>query len=100
MGARCAGARRAWRTLRRMQAADWIAAHLAEQGVERVYEVAGGMIANLIDAIHRAGRIRIVSCHHEQGAGFAAEGDARMRGIPGVAMATSGPGAINLLTAI
>ncbi|HSS31997.1 MAG TPA: thiamine pyrophosphate-binding protein [Solirubrobacterales bacterium] len=83
-----------------MQASDWIAKFLASQRVEAVYEVAGGMIANFIDALHRDGQVRIVACHHEQAAGFAAEGHARMNGIPGVAMGTSGPGAINLLTAL
>jgi acetolactate synthase-1/2/3 large subunit len=83
-----------------LQGADWIAKFLASQRVEAVYEVAGGMIANLIDAIHRDGQVRIVACHHEQAAGFAAEGHARMNGVPGVAMGTSGPGAINLLTAL
>ena len=58
------------------------------------------MIVNLIDALHRDGQVRIVACHHEQAAGFAAEGHARMNGVPGVAMGTSGPGAINLLTAL
>ena len=83
-----------------MQASDWIAKFLAAQRVEAVYEVAGGMIANFIDALHRDGQVRIVACHHEQAAGFAAEGHARMNGVPGVAMGTSGPGAINLLTAL
>jgi acetolactate synthase-1/2/3 large subunit len=83
-----------------LRASDWIAKFLASQGVEAVYEVAGGMIVNLIDAIHRDGQVRIVACHHEQAAGFAAEGHARMNGVPGVAMGTSGPGAINLLTAL
>jgi acetolactate synthase-1/2/3 large subunit len=81
-----------------LRASDWIAKFLASQGVEAVYEVAGGMIVNLIDALHRDGQVRIVACHHEQAAGFAAEGHARMNGVPGVAMGTSGPGAINLLT--
>ena len=75
-----------------MQASDWIAEALVAQGVDTVYEVVGGMIANFIDALHRDGRVRIVSCHHEQAAGFSAEGHARMTGVPGVAMATSGPG--------
>jgi acetolactate synthase I/II/III large subunit len=83
-----------------MQASDWIAETLVAQGVDTVYEVVGGMIANFIDALHRDGRVRIVSCHHEQAAGFSAEGHARMTGVPGVAMGTSGPGAINLLTAV
>jgi acetolactate synthase I/II/III large subunit len=83
-----------------MQASDWIARTLVAEGVEAVYEVTGGMIANFLDSLYRDGRIRIVSCHHEQAAGFAAEGHARMTGVPGVAMGTSGPGAINLLTAV
>jgi acetolactate synthase I/II/III large subunit len=83
-----------------MRASDWIADTLAAQGVEAVYEVVGGMIANFLDALHRDGRVRIVSCHHEQAAGFSAEAHARMTGVPGVAMGTSGPGAINLLTAL
>jgi len=83
-----------------LRASDWIAKFLASQGVDAVYEVAGGMIVNLIDALHRDDQVRIVACHHEQAAGFAAEGHARMNGVPGVAMGTSGPGAINLLTAL
>jgi acetolactate synthase I/II/III large subunit len=83
-----------------LQASDWIAKFLAAQRVEAVYEVVGGMIANFIDALHRDDQVRIVACHHEQAAGFAAEGHARMNGIPGIAMGTSGPGAINLLTAV
>lgn len=83
-----------------MQASDWIAEALVAQGVDTVYEVVGGMIANFIDALYRDGRVRIVSCHHEQAAGFSAEAHARMTGVPGVAMGTSGPGAINLLTAL
>jgi acetolactate synthase-1/2/3 large subunit len=58
------------------------------------------MITHLLDSISRQTSIKIVSCHHEQAAAFAAEGDARIRGIPGVALATSGPGATNLLTGI
>jgi acetolactate synthase-1/2/3 large subunit len=83
-----------------MQASDWIAETLVAEGVDTVYEVVGGMIANFIDALHRDGRVRIVSCHHEQAAGFSAEAHARMTGVPGIAMGTSGPGAINLLTAL
>lgn len=83
-----------------MKAADWIAADLARRGVRSVYEVIGGMTTHLIDAIHRAGVIRIVSMRHEQAAAFAVEGSARMSGIPSVAFATSGPGATNLLTGI
>src|SRR5437763_13602441 len=83
-----------------MLAADYIARFLVSQGVEQVFEVAGGMITRLIDALDRTPGIRLVSMHHEQGAAFAAEGVARMTGVPGVALATGGPGAVNLLTGI
>jgi len=79
---------------------EYIARFLASQGVERVYEVIGGMIARMVDAIALQGEVRIVDCHHEQAAAFAAEGEARLTGVPGVAMGTSGPGAINLLTGL
>ena len=79
---------------------DVIAHFLNDQGVECVFELVGGMITHLLDAIHQAGQVRIVSMHHEQGAAFAAEGHARLTGVPGVAMATSGPGATNLITGI
>ena len=83
-----------------MKVADYIAEYLAEKKVPAVFELVGGMITFLIDSIHCDGRTALISMHHEQGAAFAAEGAARMSGIPGVAMATSGPGATNLLTGI
>lgn len=79
---------------------DYIVEHLAAQGVTHAYELSGGMLAHLLDSFHRLGRVKLVSMHHEQGAGFAAEGWARITGVPGVALATSGPGATNLLTAL
>ena len=83
-----------------MKASDYIARYLEHRGVTHVFELVGGMITFLLDALHQRGSVKIVSMHHEQGAGFAAEGSGRMSGVPGVAMATSGPGATNLLTAI
>ncbi|HEX8104355.1 MAG TPA: thiamine pyrophosphate-binding protein [Solirubrobacteraceae bacterium] len=83
-----------------MLADEYIVRYLASQGVERVYEVIGGMIARIVDVMGQIGEPRIVDCHHEQAAAFAAEGEARLTGVPGVAMATSGPGAINLLTGL
>jgi acetolactate synthase-1/2/3 large subunit len=83
-----------------MKASDYIAEVLSSRGVRSVFEVSGGMIAHLLDSIHRQGKIRIVSMHHEQAAAFAADAAGRMTGVPGVAMATSGPGATNLLTGI
>jgi acetolactate synthase I/II/III large subunit len=83
-----------------MKVSDYIASFLYAQGVTDLFEVVGGMVTHLVDSIHRQGRIRLVSVHHEQAAAFSAEAVARMTGIPGVAMATSGPGAVNLLTGI
>jgi acetolactate synthase-1/2/3 large subunit len=83
-----------------MKASDYIAAALYNHGVKRVFEVSGGMITHLLDSIHRQGKVQIVSVHHEQSAAFAADAVGRITGIPGVAMATSGPGATNLLTGI
>jgi acetolactate synthase I/II/III large subunit len=83
-----------------VKASDYIADFLHAQGVTQVFEVVGGMITHLVDSIHTRGKVKLVSVHHEQGAAFAADAVGRMTGIPGVAMATSGPGATNLLTGI
>ncbi|MBT9172008.1 MAG: Acetolactate synthase large subunit [Syntrophomonadaceae bacterium] len=83
-----------------MKGSDYLANFLSAQGVEHVFEVVGGMITHLVDSIHCQGKIRLISMHHEQAVAFAAEASARMTGVPGVAMATSGPGATNLLTGI
>jgi len=83
-----------------MKVADYIAGELRAQGVHHVFHMSGGMITFLLDSIGRQEGLQAVSCHHEQSAAFAAEAMARMTGIPGVAMATSGPGATNLLTGI
>lgn len=80
--------------------ADYVAFFLHQKRVEAVFQLSGGMIAFLADAISQEQTIRIINVRHEQAAGFAAEGYSRISGIPGVAMGTSGPGATNLLTAI
>lgn len=83
-----------------MKASDFVARYLEAQRVSHCFELVGGMITHLLDSINRQTSIKIISCHHEQAAGFAAEGMARIAGTPGIALATSGPGATNLLTAI
>jgi acetolactate synthase-1/2/3 large subunit len=83
-----------------MKGSDYIATYIEHRGVTHVFELIGGMITFLVDSLHNRTSVQIVSMHHEQGAAFAAEGYGRMLGLPGVAMATSGPGATNLLTAI
>src|SRR5271165_1884790 len=69
------------------------------EGVDLVFGYPGGAIMPLYDALDGSG-IRHVLTRHEQGAAFAAEGYARVTGKVGVAMATSGPGATNLITGI
>src|SRR6266850_5940558 len=83
-----------------MKVSDYIAQFLIEQNVTSVFEMSGGMITHMLDSLNKQNRVRVISVHHEQAAAFAAEGVGRMTGIPGVAMATSGPGATNLLTGI
>lgn len=83
-----------------MKVADYIGEFLYAQGVRHVFEVSGGMIAHILDAIHRQDKIKLISVHHEQAAAFCADAISRASGVPGVALATSGPGAINLLTGI
>lgn len=83
-----------------MKVSDYIAETLAVKKVPAVFELVGGMITHLLDSIHLRGATPIVSMRHEQGAAFAAEGCSRLSDAPAVAMATSGPGATNLLTGI
>jgi len=79
---------------------DLIASFLADRQVPAVFELSGGMIAFLTDAIARLAKTPIINMRHEQAAGFAAEGATRISGLSAVAMGTSGPGATNLITAI
>ncbi len=83
-----------------MKVADYLSKYLEQQGIDHVFELVGGMITFMLDSIHQHTSIKIISMHHEQGAAFAAEGWARIKGLPGVAFATSGPGATNLLTSV
>ncbi len=73
---------------------------IAEKQTPAVFQLSGGMIAFMIDAIGRLGQTEIINTRHEQAAGFAAEGSARISMKPSFAMGTSGPGATNLLTPI
>lgn len=78
--------------------AEWIANFIASKNSPAVFQLSGGMIAFLTDAITSLGKTKIIHNRNEQGSGFAAEGATRVTGIPSVAMGTSGPGATNLLT--
>ena len=74
---------------------------LVEQGVDTLFGYPGGAILNLYDELYKnSDRIRHVLTAHEQGASHAADGYARATGRTGVVLATSGPGATNLVTGI
>ena len=74
---------------------------LKEQGVDTVFGYPGGTILNVYDELYKhSGEIRHILTSHEQGAAHAADGYARSTGKVGVCMATSGPGATNLVTGI
>lgn len=73
---------------------------LERQGIRTVAGIPGGAILPIYDALGQSSLIHHVLARHEQGAGFMAQGMARVSGKPAVCMASSGPGATNLLTAI
>jgi acetolactate synthase-1/2/3 large subunit len=84
----------------RMVGADAVLRSLEQEGVDVMFGLPGGAVLPVYDAIARGTSVRHVLARHEQGAGHMAEGYARASGRPGVALATSGPGATNLVTAI
>jgi acetolactate synthase I/II/III large subunit len=84
----------------RMNGADAILRSLEAEGVDVVFGIPGGAILPTYDAFARGTSVRHVLARHEQGAGHMAEGYARASGRVGVALATSGPGATNLVTPI
>ena len=83
-----------------IKVADFMINTLAERGIDRMFVVYGAANGDLIDAFTRTGATQYVAVMHEQAGGFAAEGYAKVKGLPGVAIATSGPGGMNLLTAM
>src|SRR5579864_66333 len=84
----------------KMLGSDAILRCLEAEGVDVAFGIPGGAILPTYDAIARGTTVRHVLARHEQGAGHMAEGYARASGKVGVAVATSGPGATNLVTAI
>jgi acetolactate synthase-1/2/3 large subunit len=83
-----------------MLGSDAILRSLELEGVDVAFGIPGGAILPTYDAIARGTTVRHVLARHEQGAGHMAEGYARASGRAGVAIATSGPGATNLVTPI
>ena len=84
-----------------MTGAQAVMESLLQEGVDVIFGYPGGAIMPVYDALYDyQDKIRHILVRHEQAAGHAAEGYARMTGTPGVALVTSGPGATNLVTAI
>ena len=83
-----------------MRGAEAVLACLREQGVDTLFGYPGGMILPLYDALYAQDAIRQVLVTHEQNAAHAADGYARATGRVGVCIATSGPGATNLVTGL
>ena len=84
-----------------LNGSDIIMECLLEQGVDTVFGYPGGAVLNIYDALYKyRDRIRHIETSHEQGAAHAADGYARASGKTGVVIATSGPGATNLVTGI
>ena len=87
--------------MRNLTGADIICECLIEQGVDTVFGYPGGAVLNIYDSLYNySDKIHHVLTAHEQGASHAADGYARSTGRTGVVIATSGPGATNLVTGI
>ncbi len=84
-----------------LKGSEIIAECLLEQGVDTVFGYPGGAVLEIYDALYKySDKIKHVMTAHEQGASHAADGYARVTGKTGVVIATSGPGATNLVTGI
>jgi acetolactate synthase-1/2/3 large subunit len=84
----------------KMKGAQAIVAQLEAEGCDTLFGFPGGVVIPLYDALYDATRLRHILVRHEQGAVHAADGYARATGKVGVCLATSGPGATNLITGI
>jgi len=83
-----------------MKLSDYIAQFLAEQGIGHVFVITGGCIVHTIDSLAKRDDIKYIPVQHEQAGAMAADAYARVTGGMGAALATSGPGATNLLTGV
>ena len=83
-----------------MKLADYVIDFLANKGIDKIFTVYGAANGDLVDAFTRTNKTEYVAVVHEQAGGFAAEGYAKVKGIPGAALATSGPGGHNFVTPI
>jgi acetolactate synthase-1/2/3 large subunit len=84
----------------KIKLSDYVASYLEKKGLSTVFGVTGGASIHLMHSVHINTNLNMVACHHEQAASMAADGYARASGGTGCAIATSGPGATNLITGI
>lgn len=83
-----------------MKLSDYVAKFLVKQGIRHVFVLTGGASAHLIDSIAKTRGIKYICSQHEQAGAMAADAYARVTGNLGAAIATSGPGATNMLTGV
>lgn len=83
-----------------MKVSDFIVEFITNQGINDIFGYQGTMIAHFVDSICKSKNLQNHSCYNEQGAAFAAVGYAKASEKTGVAYATSGPGAMNMMSAI
>src|SRR5512137_126632 len=82
-----------------MKASDYIVKYLEKIGVKCIFGYTGGAVTHIMDSIYK-NKTKFVTCYHEQAASFEASAAAKITGELQVAVATSGPGATNLITGI
>jgi len=86
--------------MKKIKLADYLINFYANKGIDTAFLVYGAANGDIVDAFTRNKKIKYVCTLHEQAAGFAAEGYAKIKRLPGLAISTSGPGATNMVTSI
>lgn len=84
----------------KMRVADYIAQLLVQKGMHNIFTVVGGGAMHLNDAFAHCEGLNVLYNHHEQACALAAEGYARVNGVPGVVCVTTGPGGTNAITGV
>ncbi|MCM3763253.1 thiamine pyrophosphate-binding protein [Alkalihalobacillus oceani] len=86
--------------MKKGKVAEFVTDFLVKEGVKCVYGIPGGQPLTILDAIYDRDDIDFVATRHENGAAHAADAVGRLTGVPGVCLATTGPGATNLITGV
>src|SRR5438093_10973958 len=83
-----------------MKLSDYVAQRIADHGITQVFMMTGGGAMHLNDSFGYEPRMKVLFNHHEQASAIAAEGYARVTGIPALVDVTTGPGGVNALTGV